>query len=448
MLIGREAAMRILHLHHRYWPGRGGGEHYLQELSARLAADGHQVTVATSDALDPDAHWRPGAARVPVAEEQHRGVHIRRFPLRHLPGSPTSYGLWRYHGLYHLSRLLPTPLTVRLSRYTPWVPGLWEWLRTTEERFDLVAGMALVYEPFVAAGQAAARRWGVPFVVYPLTHLGAASRPAADPVSRYYTMRHQLALVREANAVITITHTERRYYIERGVAAGRVAVASPGVAADALAGADPERLRARLDLRGPLVVFLATLLPDKGVTHLVEACARLWARGHAVNLVLAGGRMPVFDRFWDALTEPVRARVHLLGSIDDQTKQDLLAAADIVAMPSRTDSFGIVYLEAWLAGKPVIGARAWAMDEVINEGVDGLLVPFGDAAALAEALQALLADPTRRARMGAAGRAKVLARYTWDQASAAVRDVYQRLAHQPLPTEATRRPSRSRGEDL
>ncbi|HRE29887.1 MAG TPA: glycosyltransferase, partial [Anaerolineales bacterium] len=83
--------------------------------------------------------------------------------------------------------------------------------------------------------------------------------------------------------------------------------------------------------------------------------------------------------------------------------------------------------EAWLAGKPVIGARAWAMDEVIADGVDGLLVPFGDAEALADALAGLLDDPARRAALGAAGRAKVLARYTWAHAYARVRAAYQGL---------------------
>jgi glycosyltransferase involved in cell wall biosynthesis len=72
------------------------------------------------------------------------------------------------------------------------------------------------------------------------------------------------------------------------------------------------------------------------------------------------------------------------------------------------------------------------MDEVIADGTDGVLVPFGDVATLAAAIDALLADPERRARMGAAGRAKVLAGYTWDHSYAVVRDVYQRLVGRAL----------------
>lgn len=419
--------MRILHLHHRYWPGVGGGEAYLQEFSARLAADGHDVTVATSDALDPNAHWDPHAARVPERESRHRGVRVLRFPLHHLPGSPFTYSLWRYHLFFHLSRVLPAKAALRLSRYTPWVPDLWGWVEETDERFDLIGGMAVLYEPFVAAGQRLAARLGVPSVVYPLTHLGSSTKPGGDSVSRYYTMRHQLNLVQRADGVIAITESERRYYAERGVPLSRITVASPGVEPTPHCIGDAIAFRARHGLTGPIVAFLATMLPDKGATTVVAAVAALWAQGVPVELVMAGNSVPAFDAFLAAQPESVRARVRVLGVVSEQEKHDLLAAADLLAMPSRTDSFGIVYLEAWLAGKPVIGARVWAMDEVIADGVDGLLVPFGDPAATAKAIAGLLADPTRRAQMGAAGRAKVLARYTWDHAYAQVRDAYARL---------------------
>lgn len=419
--------MRILHVHHRYWPGVGGGETYFQEFSARLAADGHDVTVITSDAFAPTAYWDPKAQRLTEPTAEHRNVVIRRFPLRHIPGSPLTYSLWRYHLFFRLSHWLPVKLALRLSRYTPWVPQLWDWVAQTQERFDLVAGMSVLYEPFVAAAEALARRQHIPFVVYPLTHLGAGARPGIDQVGRYYTMPHQLELVRRADAVIAITAGERKYYISRGLAPERISVASPGVDVADLPIGDARRFRERYGITGPLVGFLATLVPDKGALTLIEAVSRLWARGTQVELVMAGTRLAAFDRFLEGQPEAIRNRIKLLGLIDEAEKQDLLAAADVFAMPSRTDSFGIVYLEAWLAGTPVIGARAWTMDDVIDDGVDGLLVPFNDVDALAEALAALLGDPARRAAMAAAGRAKTLSRFTWENAYGQVRDVYQRL---------------------
>ena len=96
-------------------------------------------------------------------------------------------------------------------------------------------------------------------------------------------------------------------------------------------------------------------------------------------------------------------------------------------MPSRTDSFGITYLEAWCYGLPVIGARAGGVPDVIDDGQDGVLVEFGDVAALADAISRLLHDRVEAQRLGATGRAKVLRELTWDRIYAQVRAVYEEV---------------------
>jgi glycosyltransferase involved in cell wall biosynthesis len=123
--------------------------------------------------------------------------------------------------------------------------------------------------------------------------------------------------------------------------------------------------------------------------------------------------------------------------VSGQLKQDMLAATDVFAMPSRVDSFGIVYLEAWAYGVPVIGCQAGGVPDVIDDGQDGLLIPFGDQQALAAAIDALLADPDRRRAMGQRGRAKVEANYTWEQIYQKLRAIYQELvANSRQPEEA------------
>jgi glycosyltransferase involved in cell wall biosynthesis len=111
----------------------------------------------------------------------------------------------------------------------------------------------------------------------------------------------------------------------------------------------------------------------------------------------------------------------------DQVKRDALAAADLFVMPSRTDSFGIAYLEAWCYGLPVVGARAGGVPDVIDDGHDGLLAPFGDLDAIAGAISRLLHDRDLAQQLGAAGHAKVLRELTWDQIYAKVRSVYDEV---------------------
>jgi glycosyltransferase involved in cell wall biosynthesis len=84
-------------------------------------------------------------------------------------------------------------------------------------------------------------------------------------------------------------------------------------------------------------------------------------------------------------------------------------------MPSRYDSFGIVYLEAWKCGKPVIGARVGAIPEVIDDGKDGLLVEFGNVDQLISTIRHLLRDADLRREMGEAGRKKVEEKFNWQK---------------------------------
>jgi glycosyltransferase involved in cell wall biosynthesis len=420
--------MRILHLIQRYWPAIGGAEMHLHELSARLVADGHSVVVATTDALDFEIFWDPDRRRVERREDCHHGVEIRRFPVCYLPVPQLGYPAWR-RLLWILSRLDPFPIAWmdRLARYTPYVPDLWRWLDETDEPFDLVAGMTICFEPFSTAGLRLARRRGIPFVSYPLTHLGAGPAPGEDVLSRFYTMRHQVATVVQSDALVAQTETERDFYVARGLPAACAVVGGPGLHAADLVGGDGERFRNRYGINGPIIAFIGSMSADKGSVQTVEAVRRLWQQGQEVSLVLAGAVLSPFRKYLDSLPPVDRERIYLLGSIDDVIKRDLLAAMDLFSMPSRTDSFGIAYLESWTYNKPVIGARAWGIDRLIDHGVDGLLVPFGDVEALATAMQQLLADPLRRQEMGRVGRTKVEEHHTWSHKYQITAELYRRL---------------------
>src|SRR5205085_6694843 len=129
----------------------------------------------------------------------------------------------------------------------------------------------------------------------------------------------------------------------------------------------------------------------------------------------------------EGLPADVRERCRWLGFISDQDKRDLHAAGQVFCMPSRTDSFGIVYLEAWLNGVPVIGARAGGVPEVVSDGIDGYLVPFGDVASLANRIQILIERPELAHAMGQAGSRTVLAEHTWDHKIARIADIYREV---------------------
>lgn len=420
--------MRVLHLIQRYYPFRGGSELVFGELAERLMADGHPVTVYTTDAFDLEYFWNGRFRRNEVVSEVIGGLPVVRWPVRHLPLGSLAYPVMR-RLMTHLSELAPPghlAMLDWLGRLSPWLPGLARRLAQDEPAgdFDLVHSANITFESMILAGRDYARRAGVPHVITPFTHLG---EPADRRVRKYYSMAHQMALLREADAVIAMTSLERDFLIEQRVPAERIAIIEPGVDPASVTGGEADRLRRRLGLgQAPIIVSIGANAFDKGTVHLVEALRRLWRTGCTAELVIAGARLSHFDRYLTSVPSTERTRLHILGPIDDTTRRDLLAAGSVFAQPSRTDSFGIVYLEAWACGLPVIGARAGGVPAVINDGVNGMLVTFGDVPALAAAIERLLAEPERARLMGEKGRATLVER-SWPTVYARTRALYQEL---------------------
>lgn len=414
--------MRFLHVIPRYYPYIGGSEGYIKEISERLVGEGHSVTVFATDAWDLEHFWAAGKKTIPTSREIHNGVEIRRFPVHRLPFSPLTYPVLR-RGMTTLSALPvdSTRLLFRLCRLTPLVPALERQFAQGGERFDLVHATNMPFDSLVFAAFRYAQSRGLPFLLTPFTHLG---EPQDAKVRQYYTMRHQIALMRGSDRVILMTGLERDYLVDRGLPPRLMATVGVGVNPAEVTGGQAQRFREKYGVPGPIVFYVGTTAFDKGTHYLVEAMRTLWAKGREARLILAGPQMDHFLRYFQALPEEARQRCHLLGFISDQDKRDLFAAGDVFAMPSRTDSFGIVYLEAWLYGKPVIGAAAGGVPDVIADGQDGYLVPFGDVPALATRLEQFLDDKDRAGRFGEAGRQKVLKEMTWDVKYAAIRQIY------------------------
>ena len=124
------------------------------------------------------------------------------------------------------------------------------------------------------------------------------------------------------------------------------------------------------------------------------------------------------------LPEPYKKQVKLYYNFCNEEKPFLFSSVDVFAYPSGFESFGIAFLEAWAASKPVIGCRAGAIPWVIDEGRDGLLVDYKNQEMLAEAIIDLLKNSSWAKTLVHAGREKVLSRYTWSKVAQNFREVY------------------------
>ncbi|WP_051551257.1 glycosyltransferase family 4 protein [Nocardioides sp. URHA0020] len=158
----------------------------------------------------------------------------------------------------------------------------------------------------------------------------------------------------------------------------------------------------------PVAIWVGVLAPVKRVDLLLDAVAA----APGLRLLVAGDG-PLRDEVGRRAAEPdLAGRVELAGWVDDPS--GLLARADVYVLTSDAENCPLSLLEAMAAGLPVVATTVGGVPEVVRDGVDGLLCPAGDAAALAAALRRLSADPHLRARLGASARQRVLDSYTLD----------------------------------
>jgi glycosyltransferase involved in cell wall biosynthesis len=281
--------------------------------------------------------------------------------------------------------------------------------------YDAVFAVGFPYTVFAYAAYRTARAAGAPLILTPFLHLATPD----DPYRKYYTRPHQIRLLKEADTVVVVTRIEADAVAEWGIPRSRILTVSMAVEHAEVTGGDPQALRRRLGLAAHrrLIGHLATLDPNKGTTDLVLAVARLNADRPAADpahLALAGTSSPAFEKFLAEYPGGKPAWLSLLATLSDPEREDFYAGIDLFCMPSRTDSFGIVFLEAWANGVPVVAAAAGGVPEVVAHGQTGLLVPFGDRDRLTAALNDLLTDRVRARTMGEAGRSLVYQGFTWD----------------------------------
>ena len=407
--------MKILHITPFYVPFVGGGVVHIQKLSEHLASRNHDVFVLTTNVI---SLWDMGSrkcAGLPSMEVINGVKVIRVSPNDGLWGKMFDGWLKLKGGYRFLSFVLGEERLGLLAQGFRMLPTIRHILRLDA---DIVASMnwycAPAYYAYLARTLKYFRMVGIP-----LFH-------TADAWSDREIHR---AMLSACDAVVANTAHEADFAIQRG--AKRVEVAGVGIQPNSFDDRNGKQIRERYGLGNcPVVGFVGMLIPRKGATVLLQAMKVVWAWNTEVRLVLAGsappGGSPVDDLI-EQLTAEERARIVRITEFPDHEKASIYDAFDVFALPSASESFGIVYLEAWLCGKPVIGARIGSTQSVICEGTDGLLVEPENALDIARAIIDLLSNPDKRERLGKNGQAKILAQFTWDKVTDKVEEIYRDL---------------------
>lgn len=266
-----------------------------------------------------------------------------------------------------------------------------------DSEVDVILGWMVAAQPLAGV---AALLAGVPSVWY---QVGLPGRGWLDLVATAIPARGILVLSRaggEAQRKLRPSRPQKLVYPGTSLAAFKQ---------DALPTPAEARAQLGLPADGPLIGIVGRLQGWKGIHVLIEAMPAILARYPDVHAVIVGGKHDLEPEYEAKLARRISAlgltaRVTLAGF--QQNIPLWMQAMDVVVHASDNEPFGIVVIEAMALGKPVVAGARGGPAEVITEGVNGLLSPFGDAAALATAVLRYLDDPTFAAACGARARTR------------------------------------------
>jgi glycosyltransferase involved in cell wall biosynthesis len=176
----------------------------------------------------------------------------------------------------------------------------------------------------------------------------------------------------------------------------------------------------------PLVLTVGYLIERKGIDHLIAAIGRLRRDRRRVHLAIVGDGRLRHALEEQAAAEGVADSVHFLGRMPHARVLALMARAQLFALPSWDEAFGLVYTEAMAQTTPVLATRGEGPEDFIEDGVNGSLVPARDPEAIARVIAGVLDDPEGAAAIGAAGRATAL-ELSWQRNARLTLEVYERV---------------------
>jgi glycosyltransferase involved in cell wall biosynthesis len=412
-------SLRIALTSYRSKPHCGGQGVYVRALSRELAALGHDVEVLSGPPY-PDLDAGPQLTRVPSLDlyredDPFRVPHWREFRT---PVDVLEFALM-------CTAAFPEPLTfsLRAARL----------LRGREQRPDVVHdNQTLGY------GLLLLQRTGMRVVAtvhHPIAEdrrhdLAAARGRKRLSTRRWYSfLRMQGRVVRRLPAVLTVSRNSlvdivRDFRVPRD----RLTVVPVGVDADVFRPPTAPRVPGRI------VATASADVPLKGLVPLLEAVAKLRTE-RDVELVVVGRPREGGQALRTVERLGIEDAVRFVSGLPEPALVELFGSASVGVVPSLYEGFSLPAVEFLACGTPLVATTAGALPEVVGpDGETALHVPPGDPEALAAAVGRLLDDPALARRLGAAGRARVVARFTWRAVAEQTVAWYRSVLSEPAPT--------------
>lgn len=403
--------MKITQVIHNYYPAKGGPRYTLKHLSEKLVENyGDEVRVLTSDSFyGPEINVYK---QIEPQKEIIRGVTIERF----------KFTRWHYSTIDLLSRIYkriyktPLPHSILKKRWGMDSRALD--ISIAKSKADVIMASTINYN----------------FCDYPLWRM---KTPSPKPFVIYGSLhlhinwsQHSPVIQRALNCDCYIANTEyekKRLINQYGLDESKVVTIGTGIEPGDYscipAWVTSFKLKYRISDDQKIIGYIGRLSEGKGTGVLFDAFEKIATQFSNAVLVIAGSKTNYSATA--KLKYKNNPKVIVIEDFDDTEKRVLFNAIDIFVLPSKGESFGVVFLEAWSCSKPVIGAYSHAVNCIIQNGVDGLLFMPDNADDLAQKITLLLDSDNLCTRMGKAGYQKISTKFSWDTIVQQYREAYE-----------------------
>jgi len=425
----------ILYLPTRFFPSISGAEFYFQRMAEILTTKYHyNVDIFTSNAIDFRALRNPSGKIINQKDkyyDQVNNLYINRFPVNYNSSVKEILSNLETIPAYKKLNLNNTSLELFIKN-GPYLGDLLEFLLNKPDmNYELIHATFFPYFNCIISLIIGAFI-NKPKVCTPFFHF---SNPR-------YSDPKLIEVLKKFDLLIACTNLEKDFLIKKcSISSEKIKVIPMGV--------DPlkfekvpktsskqysfkQKFFEKKEKKYKLILFCGYKNYEKGALSILKSIPYILKKINNVYFVFIGPSTLAFNQELSKISKLEGTRIinftpdNLTGYFD-RKKLAAFKEADIYLMPSRSDAFGISFLEAWSAGKPVIGARIGATPEVIRENIDGLLVEFDNSEDIAKKVIHLLKNKRLRKIYGSAGHLKVSQQFTWDIIAKETHDTYQNL---------------------
>ncbi len=398
--------MKILMLTWEYPPRIVGGiARVVHDLSKRLIKDGHEVTVVT---------YRD-SADVPEYEND-KGVNVYRVDNYMI--HPNNFIDW----ILQLNFNLVSKATEIINK---------------EGGFDVIHA----HDWLVAnAAKALKNAYGIPVVA--TIHATEAGRNSGihDDTQRYINDTEWMLTYEASEVIVNSNYMKNELQRLFGLPYEKINVIPNGINLSNFIGIERDydfRRQYAMD-NEKIILYVGRLVYEKGIQHLIAAMPKVLSNYHDAKLIIAGRGGMMDELRQEASNLGLNDKIYFTGYLDSKQVQKMYKCADVAVFPSTYEPFGIVALEAMLAGVPTVVSDVGGLDEIVTHGVDGMKAYAGNANSIADSITALLYDHQLATNVAKKAKQKVKEQFNWEKIAQDTHFTYEKAVCQTMAERQAR----------